>query len=521
MAFFTLHCDVEAMDLSKYLVRIGLVSKYSGHTYETMKNHDLVVGYWVNGTFTPVANLYSELGFKVAIDDVVPYVSNQSYASLEAAQNAKKELIAKTGYSNLYAGMRGYGDYHVYISGSELSTEASEASAIEAQTGMGFQVSTAQSRYTTRLYYTEELIIEVGNDGQYPNFYAASCDAAGVSVIDLGERKYRGFMEIGRYGGSSYVTCVNVLPMEEYLYGVVPCEMSSSWEAEALKAQAVVARSYAYASNDYTGSFGLHKGYALVDTTSSQVYRGYGAENTSTNAAVDATAGVMVWYRTSVVKAYFYSTSGGHTEAAENVWDVALTYYRAMPDETEDYAEKKPWIKSYTAQELARIMADQGVNVGSVTDVSVPIRTDAGRIYQLRIRGSVGEGSLYKEKVRTALGLPDSKAKVIAYGDVPDEVMIQGSSEAIKGRISSSYVISGEGEVSAFSSELEQYVVISKDNLTNFPKNAPSTEGTYYFAGMGYGHGVGLSQSGARALARDGYDYKSILLHYYSQVSVY
>jgi len=310
------------------------------------------------------------------------------------------------------------------------------------------------------------------------------------------------------------------LDMEEYLYGVVACEMVPSWEMEALKAQAVCARSYAYALDKRSAVFGADFGYALYDTTRSQVYKGYGTETEKTNQAVDATRGQMIYYRENVVKAFFYSTSGGHTENCEDVWDVALTYFRGVPDNTELYQEKAPWIVTKTKEEIAAAVSATGVDVGTVTNVSAQIRSASGRIFRLKVTGTAATAYLLKEKVRTELSLPDAKAKIVKYGDVPDKVYVQTQTGTSQKQISTSYIISRDGNIAMADASLEQYVVISSDNLTNFPKYAPSDPDTYYFAGMGYGHGVGLSQSGAQSLALQGYDYEYIIHHYYNKVDI-
>lgn len=129
--------------------------------------------------------------------------------------------------------------------------------------------------------------------------------------------RYRGEIEVYRDGKG--LTAVNVVPLEEYLYGVVGIEMSPSWPLEALKAQAVVARTYALGK--LSGIAGPGRGYDLLDTPAHQAYRGIGVEHPNSNAAVDATRGQVLTYQGGLAKTFYHAASGGHTENVENVWN--------------------------------------------------------------------------------------------------------------------------------------------------------------------------------------------------------
>ena len=158
--------------------------------------------------------------------------------------------------------------------------------------------------------------------------------------------RYRGVIRLTVESGK--LRCVNRLPMEQYLYGVVPRESPASFDADALAAQAVAARSYAWASNPPTSGTPSALSGVLWCTTSSQVYGGHSRliggsdtnvsahEAASTNTAVDATAGRIVYHAptSTVVKTYFSSSSGGHTANIEDVWvtGVAKPYYKGVTD---------------------------------------------------------------------------------------------------------------------------------------------------------------------------------------------
>ena len=133
----------------------------------------------------------------------------------------------------------------------------------------------------------------------------------GSAPLDLGGKRYRGTFEVAVTPAGC--GCVDYVGLEQYLWGVVPGEMPDEWPAEALKAQAVVARSYALAVRRSSGPFDL---YADVR---SQVYGGVDAEETSTTAAVNATSGQVLLYGGRVATTFFFSTSGGRTARIEDV----------------------------------------------------------------------------------------------------------------------------------------------------------------------------------------------------------
>ncbi len=205
--------------------------------------------------------------------------------------------------------------------------------------------------------------------------------------------------------GTSSATAVNRVGMEQYLYGVVPRESPASFAPEALKAQAVAARSYAYTS--------ASKGQTLYCTVQSQVYNGHSSdsdvhEDPRTNQAVNATRARVVMYGSEVVRTYFSSSSGGHTANVEDVWVASdpKPYYVGVPDADGPYPNGTSWgaaIKLNGGQLAARMRSyDYGNNKlydysvpapASVTAVSVE-RADSGFVRYVRMRWS--NGSVFK-----------------------------------------------------------------------------------------------------------------------------
>ncbi len=136
---------------------------------------------------------------------------------------------------------------------------------------------------------------------------------------------YRGIFIVKNLNGS--LVLINKLDMEEYLRGVVPSEMPSSWQFEAHKAQAVAARSYAYANLGKRWKYG----YDLKDTPEDQAYKGASAETSNTNQAVKDTEGIVIIYGSKIIPAYYSASAGGQTVSAGQVWNHDLPYVRSVP----------------------------------------------------------------------------------------------------------------------------------------------------------------------------------------------
>src|SRR5919109_4444256 len=186
---------------------------------------------------------------------------------------------------------------------------------------------------------------------------------------------YRGSIQVDVVNGK--LRAINVVGLEQYLYGVVPSEMPFNWLPEALKAQAVVARSYALATRR-SGAFDLYP------DTRSQVYLGLEHERPSTNAAVDATAGQVVLYEGQVARTYFFSSSGGRTASAEDVWGEAVPYLLSVPDPYDSISPHHNWGPfAFTGARLARVLKLPG----RVVDLQ-PELNSSGRIKSLTVVGS-------------------------------------------------------------------------------------------------------------------------------------
>jgi stage II sporulation protein D len=229
----------------------------------------------------------------------------------------------------------------------------------------------------------------------------------GSSPLQL-KHLYRGSMQVDVVNGK--LRAINVVGLEQYLYGVVPSEMPFSWAPEALKAQAVVARSYALATKR-SGAFDLYP------DTRSQVYLGVDHEKPSTNAAVDATAGKVVLYNGQPARTYFYSTSGGRTASAADVWGGSIPYLVSVPDPYDTISPYHNWGPfAFDGTKLGRLL-----HAGAaVRDVRTAINS-SGRVTTLTALTANGERSFNAAALRKLLGLRSTWFSVGVLSLAPPE----------------------------------------------------------------------------------------------------
>jgi stage II sporulation protein D len=207
---------------------------------------------------------------------------------------------------------------------------------------------------------------------------------------------YRGRMELSQSGGS--VLAVNNVGLEPYLFGVVPAEMPSSWPAEALKAQAVVARSYALTSGRGGPAFDV---YADVR---SQAYRGVTGEMSTTNDAVRATRGRVVLAGGAVAQTFFFSTSGGRTAGNEEEWGgTPYSYLRPVDDPHDDLSPYHTWQARFSRAQVASLLRDY--TRGKFRRLRVRSRTTSGRVATLSVVGRGGTTVISGATVRARFGL--------------------------------------------------------------------------------------------------------------------
>jgi len=223
-------------------------------------------------------------------------------------------------------------------------------------------------------------------------------EPTGSGFVFVGDRWYRGALKLLVTG--QQLQAINLVDLDDYLYSVVGAEVYSSWGQEALKAQAVAARTYAL----YQAQKRRTTTYDLGSDTSWQVYRGVETEADSIRLAVDATQDQVLQYQGQLIEAVFHASAGGHTENSEDVWSEARPYLRGVPAYDRD-APNSQWqvtIDTYTLADLAG---------GTVRSIQPSQLTPGGRVARLTVSGDASR-TLSGNQLRSAFDLPSTMFQI-------------------------------------------------------------------------------------------------------------
>jgi stage II sporulation protein D len=354
-------------------------------------------------------------------------------------------------------------------------------------------------------------------------------NSAGTNVFSFKNKRYRGDLLIINAQGKLQV--INLIDVEQYLYGVVGAEMGQGAPEEAYKAQAVVSRTYALFYKQHPQLY-----YDVGITTRWQVCGGYDAELSSSPQAikaVDATRGQVIYYDGQIIQAFFHSNSGGYTEASENVWSASIPYIQPVatpedilagqPFQQEGWAgETFQWEKTLTRQQLNSLFAN--CNVGNILDLTakrwaidpqtgeyLTKQTVSGRVTQLDVIGERGTKSFFKDNIRTVLGLRSTLFEIISDSSVKVWNAFGLADEC--NSTTNFYAVTADGYKTKLNGNNVSYYVLSAEGVKTVPKNFTSIT----IKGRGNGHGLGMSQWGARGMALNGVKYRNILEHFYNQ----
>jgi stage II sporulation protein D len=277
------------------------------------------------------------------------------------------------------------------------------------------------------------------------------------AVLALDGRPYRGRLEVQSLDGG--LVAVNVVDLEDYLQGVLKDEIPAGWPAEAAKAMAIAARTYAvYQRLQNPGGL-----FHLRGTTASQVYGGARGEDLRTNWAVQATRGQILVFGGQPISAFYHSCSGGATEDATDVFGME---FDTLPGVKDDFSLTCPyslWIERLTSKQIEGGLARAGYPVGRILDIVDLVRSRTGRILRIEVRHTRGTLVLEGRRFREAMG-----------------------SEVIR---STDFEIRPNGSI-------------------------------FTFVGRGSGHGVGMSQWGAKEMAELAFQYQDILKFYYPLATI-
>ena len=201
-----------------------------------------------------------------------------------------------------------------------------------------------------------------------------------------------------RRASDGNITVINYVGLEDYVKGVLPYEIDPDWPAEAQKAQAVCARSFALGTSKH------NEYYELCNTTNCQVYLGANRATEASDAAVDATQGEYLTYNGEQVIGYFFSSDGGATEDAVNVWGGDYPYLQGKEDPYETYDSS--WSVTLTAEEIRQKLVSAGYSIGTVANVEVTRRTDTDNVNEVTVTDTTGKQVVVRrDDCRTVFGL--------------------------------------------------------------------------------------------------------------------
>lgn len=322
----------------------------------------------------------------------------------------------------------------------------------------------------------------------------------GQSPLMWNNHRYRGGFLIS--AKNNHINLIDYISLDDYLRGVVPREVMASWPPAALRAQAIAARTYAIAS---LGRHANH-GFDLCPIDHCQVYGGIDSEKPSTNLAVDSTSGEIITYRGRVISAVYHSSSGGSTFEASSVWNESVPYLKS----TVDWDQNSPynqWTRSMNWEELQGMVSRFYPSVGQLQQISGVSYSPDGKLLKVTLQGNLDFKILSGEQFRSLTGLPSVKAQIgVIYGPLPfiNLWWIPGSPYP--------QALMADADIPGLFADVLVPPWELPDPWSWLRDKVPLR---MVLRGSGWGHGVGMSQWGAKGMAEAGYSERQILEHYY------
>lgn len=409
------------------------------------------------------------------------------------------------------------GEYQVRIGAYTTKAEAEEAAwAWDDVTVVG----TSSYGITVVTTGTDRPIFQFDGDNYNSTILVVKpgLDDWEKTVTYFKSKTYYGSFCYERIGGGD-LTVVNLVSLEDYVRGILPYEMSNAWPLEALKAQAVCARSYTMTNINRHSAY--H--FDICNTTHCQVYYGTGSANATTDRAVDETIGEYAWYGGEICQTYYHSCDGGATENSENVWRDELPYLRGASDPFESLVEDEipgyRWSKSYTGKELQAMMLASGYTTcGEVADVRVTKTTPTGNVYSVTVTDVNGTNfTVSKDSVRTVFGVSSLRYTISgSSGGEIGEYFVAGGGTLDS--MSGAWSIDEDGNLTRI--KAGSVYAVTGDGTQAVAAVSAGSDGTFVFSGTGKGHNVGMSQWGAYAMALEGYTYEEILHFYFTGIEI-
>lgn len=517
-------------DGSNQFVELGSTSQTAISVVETVNVY--------YGTYDKYSSYHTSIPSSVAVGEYhleLPGV----YQTFAEAQGA----------ASLYAGgFAAYigGTYYARVGNYTTRDGAAAAQAALATQGAytelrgtsGFGVSVVATGTNTILFQYDDLGNGTGLGVEPIQTGAGKCTTWSKDCL------YNGGFRFERINGGK-LTVVNMVGLEDYVKGVVANEMSDSWPIEALKAQAVAARSYALS----LGSKHSVHHFDICFDTDCQAYYGREKAGANSDAAVDQTAGQVALYNGKVAQTYYYSSNGGASESVSIAWESNQSLYPYLVGVVDPYEEtlnlKNTWTRTVSSAELiSKVLMEYAVN-GPIVSAAISSYSPTGNPKTVTFTDSAGKSySVSTYKIVRRLGLRSYRYGFEGSGTSPNEPAAPSGDISINGATQVDgtfglYAIDGNGSLTPMSGDV--YVItdsgtslLSQSGSQNSGQNqnpgqstsvewassASAVNGSITFAGRGWGHNIGMSQFGAKAMAEQGHTYQQILQFYYTGITV-
>ena len=383
----------------------------------------------------------------------------------------------------------------------------------------GLTLKKQNNRTTLFFDDNKQKIYDLKNDEK---FLVRSSDRRGIWV---GQKRYAGKLKILIRDNDIFV--VNVLGIEKYLGSVVGSEMPAKWPLEALKAQAIASRTYAL----------KQKGNPLYDidsTDKNQVYTGLEAGTNRTKKAVNSTRSLVLTYKNKLINSLFHSSSAGMTENSQDVWKNKYPYLSSVKDFDKNNPKLR-WNKKFSKSQLQKLFP----KIGGIKKIEILNITSTGRVKKVRIHGDFGTNQISGVDIRKRMNL---KSTLVRFKFIEDNET-KSSNESPKSLSTNSLeneslthiVRVGDTLIGiAYQYDVSVKAIVALNNIKNsslidigqrllIPRislNSSSSDKILVVSGYGSGHGVGMSQWGAKYMANKGVKAKAILKHFYKGVEI-
>lgn len=422
---------------------------------------------------------------------------------------------------------------------------------------------------TSQIYVRDNKIVIAGHS------FSKGVKISSDSPITVNNKKYHGYLLLDRQAGEIIVR--NVVNSEKYLESVVKSEMSPSWPVEALKAQAVLARTYIISSGKH-GSL-----CDVCATTHCQVYNGIVNTSENLRTAIRQTRGQILRYNNAPANVFYHADSGGIVTSSENVWGRPVPYLKTVFEPVKSVNPNCYWKVVVNNTDLQSKLIANGINVGRLIYLKPVKRDNSGRVKEIMIQGSSSASTISGNKLRSIVGpvilkstlfdfsdfsqvsyvlnkkSPEAESELkqeeavpapevnTAESDVTQDTLVEMANQGYFTTEELMYMLSTPDKIA----EHARFAAMRKKNGKKYRKKNMLSESTsqstsvkhkgnykitdvnsfsmeaseinsdkVVFHGLGYGHGVGMSQWGARSLAENGWTYKEILNLYFKGTAI-